>query len=76
MIFVFSYLARPLEEVRMARYEERVQAMKSAEKLQSNLQSEYPSFVKSMVRSHVYSCFWLVSDKNKRFCYMHNRRHL
>ncbi|KAI3749784.1 hypothetical protein L2E82_20400 [Cichorium intybus] len=54
-----SYLARPLEEVKMARYEERVKAMKSAEKLQSNLQSEYPSFVKSMVRSHVYSCFWL-----------------
>nr|KAJ0185068.1 hypothetical protein LSAT_V11C900461840 [Lactuca sativa] len=54
-----SYLARPLEEVKMARYEERVKAMKSAEKLQSNLQSEFPSFVKSMLRSHVYSCFWL-----------------
>nr|XP_043636970.1 putative B3 domain-containing protein At5g58280 [Erigeron canadensis]XP_043636971.1 putative B3 domain-containing protein At5g58280 [Erigeron canadensis] len=54
-----SYLARPLEEVKMASYEDRVRAMKFAEKLQSNLQSEYPSFVKSMVRSHVYSCFWL-----------------
>ncbi|KAK9280499.1 hypothetical protein L1049_014191 [Liquidambar formosana] len=54
-----SYLARPLNEVRTASYEERVHAMKAAEKLQSNLQSQNPSFVKSMVRSHVYSCFWL-----------------
>ncbi|XP_024981963.1 putative B3 domain-containing protein At5g58280 isoform X2 [Cynara cardunculus var. scolymus] len=43
-----SYLARPLEEVKTASYEERVQAIRSAEKVQSNLQSEYPSFVKSM----------------------------
>ncbi|KAG8388799.1 hypothetical protein BUALT_Bualt02G0162700 [Buddleja alternifolia] len=54
-----SYLARPLEEVKTATYEERARAYKHAEKLQSNLQSENPSFVKSMVRSHVYSCFWL-----------------
>ncbi|KAK2974770.1 hypothetical protein RJ640_027131 [Escallonia rubra] len=54
-----SYLARPLEEVKNASYEERIRAIKCAEKLQSNLQSEHPSFVKSMVRSHVYSCFWL-----------------
>ncbi|XP_076950788.1 putative B3 domain-containing protein At5g58280 [Bidens hawaiensis] len=64
-----SYLARPLEEVRMASYEARVKAMKSAEKLQSNLQSEYPSFVKSMLRSHVYSCFWL--GLPQRFCKTH-----
>ncbi|KAD4584292.1 hypothetical protein E3N88_21893 [Mikania micrantha] len=64
-----SYLARPLEEVKMASYEARVQAIKSAEKLQSNLQSEYPSFVKSMVRSHVYSCFWL--GLPQRFCTTH-----
>ncbi|KAI3784720.1 hypothetical protein L1987_43825 [Smallanthus sonchifolius] len=64
-----SYLARPLEEVKMASYEARVQAIKSAEKLQSNLQSEYPSFVKSMVRSHVYSCFWL--GLPQRFCTKH-----
>lgn len=56
----------------MASYEDRVQAIKSAEKLQSNLQSEYPSFVKSMVRSHVYSCFWLVSAINKHFCCVHS----
>ncbi|CAH2049791.1 unnamed protein product, partial [Thlaspi arvense] len=54
-----SYLARPLDEVKTATYEERAEAFKRAEKLQSNLQSGNPSFVKSMVRSHVYSCFWL-----------------
>ncbi|GMH23396.1 hypothetical protein Nepgr_025239 [Nepenthes gracilis] len=53
------YLARPLNEVRIASYDERVQAIKTAEELQRNLQSSNPSFVKSMVRSHVYSCFWL-----------------
>lgn len=57
----YSYLARPLKECRMASYEERSAAYKAAEELQENLQSENPSFVKSMVRSHVYSCFWLVS---------------
>ncbi|KAH6828311.1 AP2/B3-like transcriptional factor family protein [Perilla frutescens var. hirtella] len=54
-----SYLARPVEEVKVASYEERGRAFKCAEKLQSNLQTGNPSFVKSMVRSHVYSCFWL-----------------
>lgn len=57
----YSYLARPLEECRMASYEERSAAYKAAEEIQENLESEIPSFVKSMVRSHVYSCFWLVS---------------
>ncbi|PQQ02336.1 titin homolog isoform X2 [Prunus yedoensis var. nudiflora] len=47
-----SYLARPIEEVRAASYEERSAAFKAAEKLQENLQTENPSFVKSMVRSH------------------------
>lgn len=61
-----SYLARPLEEVRSASFEERADALKSAEKLQSNLQSVNPSFIKSMVRSHVYSCFWL--GLPTRFC--------
>ncbi|KAI3930163.1 hypothetical protein MKW92_040404 [Papaver armeniacum] len=42
-----SYIARPLDEI------------KRAEIFESNLQSEHPSFVKSMLRSHVYSCFWL-----------------
>ncbi|KAK1385633.1 TF-B3 domain-containing protein [Heracleum sosnowskyi] len=54
-----SYLARPVDEVKCATLEERNTALRSAEKLKSNLQSEYPYFIKSMVRSHVYSCFWL-----------------
>ncbi|KAI8014828.1 putative B3 domain-containing protein [Camellia lanceoleosa] len=58
-----SYLARPLHEVKTASYEERAQAFKCAEKIQSNLTSGNPSFVKSMVRSHVYSCF-CIEDEN------------
>lgn len=41
----------------------RGQAMSSAvlqaEEVQSNLEREFPSFVKSLVRSHVASCFWM-----------------
>ncbi|KAI3450199.1 hypothetical protein Pfo_006864 [Paulownia fortunei] len=54
-----SYLARPVEEVRAPTYEERARAYKCAEKLQCNLQAGNPSFVKSMVGSHVYNCFCL-----------------
>ncbi|KAK4717639.1 hypothetical protein R3W88_015977 [Solanum pinnatisectum] len=64
-----SYLARPLEEVKVASFEEKVQALKCAEKLQSNLQSDNPFFIKTMVRSHVYSCFWL--GLPTRFCQDH-----
>ncbi|XP_057955011.1 putative B3 domain-containing protein At5g58280 isoform X2 [Malania oleifera] len=64
-----SYLARPLNEVRTASYEERVHAIKRAEDLQGNLQMGNPSFVKSMVRSHVYSCFWL--GLPSKFCEDH-----
>lgn len=32
-----------------------------AEGIRSNLEQEFPSFVKSLVRSHVASCFWMVS---------------
>ncbi|KAK4363692.1 hypothetical protein RND71_018933 [Anisodus tanguticus] len=64
-----TYLARPLEEVKVASYEEKAQALKSAEKLQSNRQSGNPFFIKSMVRSHVYSCFWL--GLPTRFCIDH-----
>lgn len=60
-LLVFSYLARPVDEVKSATLEERNAAMKSAEKIQCSQQSKFPSFIKSMVRSHVYSCFWLVS---------------
>ncbi|KAG8641259.1 B3 domain-containing protein Os01g0234100 isoform X3 [Manihot esculenta] len=34
-------------------------AMIRAEEVQSNLESAFPSFVKSLVRSHVGSCFWM-----------------
>ncbi|KAL6195284.1 hypothetical protein ACLB2K_030904 [Fragaria x ananassa] len=64
-----SYLARPLEECRMASYEERSAAFKAAERLQESLQSGNPSFVKSMVQSHVYSCFWL--GLPSKFCEDH-----
>ncbi|KAF3454780.1 hypothetical protein FNV43_RR05228 [Rhamnella rubrinervis] len=64
-----SYLARPVDEVKVASYEERVGALKAAEELQSSLLSENPCFTKSMVRSHVYSCFWL--GLPSKFCECH-----
>ncbi|XP_057724903.1 B3 domain-containing protein Os05g0481400-like isoform X2 [Arachis stenosperma] len=64
-----SYIARPLDEIKEATDEQRARALEAAEKLQSNLQSENPSFIKSMVRSHVYSCFWL--GLPLRFCAKH-----
>ncbi|CAI9770723.1 unnamed protein product [Fraxinus pennsylvanica] len=64
-----TYLARPVEEVRTATYEEKARALKFAEKRQSYLDSENPSFVKSMLRSHVYSCFWL--GLPTKFCENH-----
>jgi len=36
-------------------------AVLQAEEVQSNLRPEFPSFVKSLVRSHVASCFGMVS---------------
>ncbi|XP_023638476.1 putative B3 domain-containing protein At5g58280 isoform X2 [Capsella rubella] len=54
-----SYIARPKHECKFASYEEKVGALKAAEEFQSRLESPHPSFVKSMLRSHVYSCFWL-----------------
>ncbi|CAI0416114.1 unnamed protein product, partial [Linum tenue] len=61
-----DYLARPLEEVVIASYEERERARKAAEQFEKTLPSCHPTFVKSMVRSHVYSCFWL--GLPSRFC--------
>ncbi|CAN0909807.1 Putative B3 domain-containing protein At5g58280, partial [Linum grandiflorum] len=54
-----SYLARPFEEAILASFEEREGARKAAERFERTLPSSDPVFVKSMVRSHVYSCFWL-----------------
>ncbi|XP_027368470.1 putative B3 domain-containing protein At5g58280 [Abrus precatorius] len=64
-----SYAARPLDEIKEATKEERVCALEAAEALQNNLKSSNPSFVKSMVRSHVYSCFWL--GLPSKFCEEH-----
>ncbi|XP_026430129.1 B3 domain-containing protein Os05g0481400-like isoform X2 [Papaver somniferum] len=66
-----SYLGRPLEEIKVPTYEQRSDTMERAGIFQSELKrkSKYPSCVKSMVRSHVYSCFWL--GLPKEFCDSH-----
>ncbi|TKY53186.1 putative B3 domain-containing protein [Spatholobus suberectus] len=64
-----SYVARPLDEIKEATEEERLCALEAAEALQINLNSSNPSFIKSMVRSHVYSCFWL--GLPSKFCEEH-----
>ncbi|XP_045826802.1 putative B3 domain-containing protein At5g58280 [Trifolium pratense] len=64
-----SYVARPLDEIKVATERERRCAYEAAEALQIKLQSSKPSFIKSMVRSHVYSCFWL--GLPNRFCVEH-----
>ncbi|OIW04418.1 hypothetical protein TanjilG_32610 [Lupinus angustifolius] len=65
----YSYIARPLEEIKQASDKQRSRAWEAAEKLHTNLQSENPTFIKSMVRSHVYSCFWL--GLPSKFCEEH-----
>ncbi|KAK7261348.1 hypothetical protein RIF29_27657 [Crotalaria pallida] len=65
----YSYIARPLHEIKKATDKQRTRAWEAAEKLQTNLQSKNPSFIKSMVRSHVYSCFWL--GLPSKFCEQH-----
>ncbi|KAK7372246.1 hypothetical protein VNO80_05620 [Phaseolus coccineus] len=64
-----SYIARPLDEIKEATEEERLSALEAAEALQINMNSSNPSFIKSMVRSHVYSCFWL--GLPSKFCEEH-----
>ncbi|KAG5052859.1 hypothetical protein JHK87_005057 [Glycine soja] len=64
-----SYIARPLDEIKEATKEERLCALEAAEAIQINLNSSNPSFIKSMVRSHVYSCFWL--GLPSKFCEEH-----
>ncbi|KAL9316441.1 hypothetical protein ACSQ67_017442 [Phaseolus vulgaris] len=64
-----SYIARPLDEIKEATEEERLCALEAAEALQINMTSSNPSFIKSMVRSHVYSCFWL--GLPSKFCEEH-----
>lgn len=40
--------------------EARVEALDKAEKLQSELNSKHPIFIKTMLQSHVSGGFWLV----------------
>lgn len=44
---------------RISSYQQQQRAFKRAEKLQDSLNPDNPSFVKTMLRSHVSSCFWL-----------------
>ncbi|XVF15571.1 hypothetical protein REPUB_Repub09cG0165800 [Reevesia pubescens] len=44
-------------------------AMIRAEEVQSNLEPEFPSFAKSLIRSHVRSCFWM--GLPAMFCKIH-----
>lgn len=46
-----------------ASYEDRMDAMAKAEKLESDLGSDYPTLVKTMLQSHVTGGFWLVRIK-------------
>ncbi|QHO19252.1 hypothetical protein HN51_061884 [Arachis hypogaea] len=46
-------------EATSSRGEAKSSAVIRAEEIRSSLQAEYPSFVKSLVRSHVASCFWM-----------------
>jgi len=48
---------------RVASSEQQQNALTRAEELQKNLKLKHPSFVKSLTRSNVSSCFWLVSYK-------------
>lgn len=40
--------------------EARADALEKAEKLESSLEATYPTFIKSMLQSHVSGGFWLV----------------
>ncbi|KAK0581199.1 hypothetical protein LWI29_011249 [Acer saccharum] len=54
-----SYPRRNLLNRVFASDKERAYAIERAEELQSGLDSQYPSFVKPMLQSHVTGCFWL-----------------
>lgn len=56
-----SYSRRDLSNRVYASDEGRAAALEKAEKLESTLEGQLPSFVKSMLQSHVTGGFWLVS---------------
>lgn len=55
-----SYQRRNLLNRVYASDEERASAIDRADEVQSGLDSQYPSFVKPMLQSHVTGGFWLV----------------
>ncbi|KAM7259309.1 hypothetical protein ACFE04_015050 [Oxalis oulophora] len=59
-----SYLGRPEEECILCSKEERDQTELEAERQLSKMKLTNPAFIKSMVRSHVYSCFWMGLPKS------------
>ncbi|CAL5333710.1 unnamed protein product [Camellia sinensis] len=55
----YNYKPRDLSNRVYASHEDRVYAIERAEKLQSGLDPDIPSFVKPMLQSHVTGGFWL-----------------
>ncbi|XP_010519303.1 PREDICTED: B3 domain-containing protein At3g19184 isoform X2 [Tarenaya hassleriana] len=64
-----TYRRRDLLNRKYASDEERAYAIDRVKKLQSNLEPEFPSFVKPMLQSHVTGGFWL--GLPLRFCKAH-----
>lgn len=60
---VCSYKRRDLLNRVYADDEDRQYAIERAEQLQSEIDADFPSFVKPMLQSHVTGGFWLVSEK-------------
>lgn len=58
----YSYQRKNLLNRVYASDEARTYAIDRAEQLESDLGSDYPSFVKPMLQSHVTGGFWLVSQ--------------
>jgi len=57
-----NYKRRDLSNRVYASNEVRTLAIEKAEHLESNLEADYPTFVKPMTQSHVTGGFWLVGD--------------
>lgn len=68
-----SYQRRDLLNRVYASDEVRVYAVERAEELQSGLETDFPSFVKPMLQSHVTGGFWLGLPVH--FCKMHLPKH-
>ena len=61
VIYRISSKHRDLSNRVYASDEARANAIERAEKLLSGLEPDYPTFIKSMLQSHVTGGFWLVS---------------